>query len=432
MKFTKKLFVGSSLLGLMSHGTLATAQGVDSIWQARQLSDVIDEIVMTEDNAVSYTIKYGDTLSVISDAMDIELRYLAEINDILDVDLIHPKTTLTAYFDANQQAESMTVDSPNGDVVEVNIPVNLSPLPEVEPVEELPADESSVVGGVTIEEMFTENDFIIEEEIETPVQEEDYSLEVQANEEVAVYEDTVEEVIEPEIEVETPVIEEKQVISEQEEVYYEEEPSLENSIIEDFPSWTEVEPEYSEETPAVEEPIVELPEESYEYEEEVIYEEELVAPEEEIVYEEEPVAPEEEIVYEEEPVASEEEIVYEEPAEPSYDPMTNPENAGLQPHVAAYKEEVASIYGVDSFNTYRAGDPQDHGQGLAVDFMVPVGSQVGDDIANYSVNNMAENNISYVIWEQQIYGDWNYQWEAMEDRGSTTANHYDHVHVSFY
>jgi hypothetical protein len=39
-----------------------------------------------------------------------------------------------------------------------------------------------------------------------------------------------------------------------------------------------------------------------------------------------------------------------------------------------------------------------------------------------------------VIWSQHI---WTVQrssegWRAMPDRGSTTANHYDHVHVSVY
>ncbi len=35
----------------------------------------------------------------------------------------------------------------------------------------------------------------------------------------------------------------------------------------------------------------------------------------------------------------------------------------------------------------------------------------------------------YVIWRQR-YNDGS-GWDPMEDRGSITANHYDHVHVSF-
>lgn len=113
----------------------------------------------------------------------------------------------------------------------------------------------------------------------------------------------------------------------------------------------------------------------------------------------------------------------------------NPENVGLQPHVARFKEEVADKYGVTSFSLYRPGDPQDHGKGLAVDFMVPVGSEQGDNISDYSISQMNSGNeqISYVIWEQRIYGDWTGgEGQLMEDRGSITQNHYDHVHVSFY
>jgi hypothetical protein len=34
-----------------------------------------------------------------------------------------------------------------------------------------------------------------------------------------------------------------------------------------------------------------------------------------------------------------------------------------------------------------------------------------------------------VIWRQRINSGTG--WRAMEDRGSITQNHYDHVHVSF-
>ena len=89
MNFKKKLWLGSSILALMSHGPIAMAIDSDITWQARQLEEVLEEIVVTEENELSYTVKYGDTLSVISEAMNIELRYLAEINNIEDADLYH-------------------------------------------------------------------------------------------------------------------------------------------------------------------------------------------------------------------------------------------------------------------------------------------------------------------------------------------------------
>lgn len=85
----------------------------------------------------------------------------------------------------------------------------------------------------------------------------------------------------------------------------------------------------------------------------------------------------------------------------------------------------------NSIGGYRPGDPQDHGKGLALDVMVPVRSAKGDSIARWAINNMDRLNLNYVIWRQRIYGDWDRTWRKMENRGSITANHYDHVHLSF-
>ena len=42
-------------------------------------------------------------------------------------------------------------------------------------------------------------------------------------------------------------------------------------------------------------------------------------------------------------------------------------NAGLQPQTAAFKEEIANLFGITSFSGYRPGDSGDHGKGLAID-----------------------------------------------------------------
>ncbi len=89
--------------------------------------------------------------------------------------------------------------------------------------------------------------------------------------------------------------------------------------------------------------------------------------------------------------------------------------------------EVTQFYG------YRGGaDAQDHALGKAVDSMVYGDSDLGWRIANYITANADFYNVDYVIWQQHIWGNWDggRQWTLMEDRGSTTANHYDHVHVS--
>ncbi|MFB4311410.1 hypothetical protein [Actinomadura sp. GTD37] len=87
----------------------------------------------------------------------------------------------------------------------------------------------------------------------------------------------------------------------------------------------------------------------------------------------------------------------------------------------------------------RPGDPQDHGSGTACDFMESTGGQMpsasaqahGDRVAQYVIDNASRLGIKYVIWKQRIYDmRGSGGWRQMEDRGSVTQNHFDHVHVS--
>ena len=124
-------------------------------------------------------------------------------------------------------------------------------------------------------------------------------------------------------------------------------------------------------------------------------------------------------------------------AETSTSGNTIPTDPHLKPQAEAFRQEIAAKFGITNIGGYRAGDPDDHGQGLAVDVMVPTSSQLGDQVAQYAIDNMDRAGISYVIWKQQfympvdnIYGPAN-TWNQMPDRGGDTANHYDHVHISF-
>ena len=145
----------------------------------------------------------------------------------------------------------------------------------------------------------------------------------------------------------------------------------------------------------------------------------------------------EEVTYQAEP-SQHSSNTYAAPAVPDYASIaaSKSENAGLQPQTAAFKEEVANLFGITSFSGYRPGDSGDHGKGLAIDFMVPVSSALGDQIADYAIQNMASRGISYIIWKQRFYAPYDskygpaYTWNPMPDRGSVTENHYDHVHVS--
>lgn len=88
------------------------------------------------------------------------------------------------------------------------------------------------------------------------------------------------------------------------------------------------------------------------------------------------------------------------------------------------KFDISTIYGVGM----RAGQ-SDHPIGLATDFMVYTDRSKGDAVASYCKANWQHLNIKYIIWWQRI--DEGSGFKPMEDRGGTTANHKDHVHVSY-
>ncbi|WP_427385051.1 hypothetical protein [Janibacter sp. G56] len=101
---------------------------------------------------------------------------------------------------------------------------------------------------------------------------------------------------------------------------------------------------------------------------------------------------------------------------------------GLGPNASLVYAAVKNNFPqISTIGGYRAGDGGDHGSGRAVDIMVT--GSLGDSIAAYMQAHAGELNIAYVIWQQRIWFPGG-GWSPMEDRGSATANHYDHVHVS--
>ena len=114
-----------------------------------------------------------------------------------------------------------------------------------------------------------------------------------------------------------------------------------------------------------------------------------------------------------------------------------PPNPNVKPHVAEFRKFIYEQFGITDIGGYREGDPQDHGKGLALDVMVPKSSKLGDEVAQLAIDNIKEAGITYIIWKQRFYMEVQNKygapkkWNPMEDRGSITQNHYDHVHISF-
>ena len=105
--------------------------------------------------------------------------------------------------------------------------------------------------------------------------------------------------------------------------------------------------------------------------------------------------------------------------------------SGVSPNIVKVHRAVCAQFpSISTYGTFR-GDGE-HAQGLAVDIMVS--GDLGWQVAEFVRANYAELGVSYLIYSQRI---WSVErggegWRPMSDRGSATANHYDHVHVTTY
>ncbi|HEM6205405.1 TPA: LysM peptidoglycan-binding domain-containing protein [Streptococcus suis] len=395
MKNNKKMLYTSSLaLSLFSTGMIST--NVLAIeWAPRTVSEISPEIVQ-EEGKMTYTVRYGDTLSAIASAMNVDMDLLAKINQIADVNLIFPDTVLTTTVDlTTNQVTQVEIEAPvqgsTNETVQATVDLTTNQVTVEDTV--VPLDQiSSVTDSAPVEEVVEQPvaEAPVEEVVEQPVAE----APVEEVVEQPVAEAPVEEVVEQPV-VEAPVAE-----APVEEVA--EQPVVEASVEE-----------------VVEQPVVEAPVE------EVVEQPVVEAPVEEVA--EQPVV---EAPVEQPVVETPQAVAQTQAATSSYD-------VGLQPQVAAFRAEVANTFGITSFSGYRAGDSGDHGKGLAIDFMVPQSSALGDQVAEYAIANIGAKNISYIIWKQRFYAPYAsiygpaYTWNLMPDRGSIIENHYDHVHVSF-
>lgn len=103
--------------------------------------------------------------------------------------------------------------------------------------------------------------------------------------------------------------------------------------------------------------------------------------------------------------------------------------SGLQPNTVKLYRAVCAAFPAVSGWGGRSGSG-DHGAGRALDIMSS--GSLGAAIADYVRSQASSFGVSAVLFAQRIWTPLRGSegWRAMEDRGSGTANHYDHVHVS--
>ena len=418
----KKRIILASTVALSLAPTLAT-QAEEIVWSPRSVEQIQNDVAKSE-NKTSYTIKYGDTLSTIAEALGVDLNVLANLNKITNIDLIFPETVLTTTVNDNEKVTEVEVYTP----------------------QEVGSDVASATADLTTNQVTVDEQTVQVEDLTQPVEETEAVAETTVSSEATTAEATTEAT--------APVVEETTTVAEPtttvEETTTVAEPT---TTVEE--TTTVAEPTTTvEETTTAAEPTTTVEETTTAAEPTTTVEETTTAAEPTTTVEETTTTVEETTTteatteavteaqsspatYQAEPSQGAS-ATYTAPAAPDYATIaaTKSENAGLQPQTAAFKEEVANLFGITSFSGYRPGDPGDHGKGLAIDFMVPVSSALGDQIADYAIQNMASRGINYIIWKQRFYAPYDskygpaYTWNPMPDRGSVTENHYDHVHVS--
>lgn len=373
LKVNTKALIASTVALAVIPFTKATAETLED-WVARSVDEIKHDIQQSGDNQQTYTIKYGDTLSSIAEALGIDVHVLANLNNISNMDLIYPGTVLKTTVNDQKEVTSVEIQTPQAGATDATV-----------------ASADLTTNQVTVDDQT-----VAVNDLSKPVNEDNKAVPVApaAETQEAPAEAPVVEVPAAETPAQ-PAVPETPSYGAPAANVATQNPETASASAPEAPA---TQPEAPAGTPA---PADEAPAAQ-------------------------PAAVETAAAPEVQPVAS--------------TPTTGnaiPTDPHLQPQAEAFRQEIAAKFGITNIGGYREGDPDDHGKGLAVDVMVPTSSELGDQVAQYAIDNMDRAGISYIIWKQQfympvdnIYGPAN-TWNQMPDRGGDTANHYDHVHISF-
>ena len=370
LKVNTKALIASTVALAVIPFTKATAETLED-WVARSVDEIKHDIQQSGENQQTYTIKYGDTLSSIAEALGIDVHVLANLNNISNMDLIYPGTVLKTTVNDQKEVTSVEIQTPQAGATDATV-----------------ASADLTTNQVTVDDQT-----VAVNDLSKPVNEDNKAVPVAPAAETQ------------EAPAEAPVV----------EVPAAETPA--QPAVPETPNYgapaVNVEVQNQEVAPAAPQsaPATEAPAETP-----------ASAPEAPAAQPAVQTAAAPEV----QPVAS-----------TPTSGNTIPTDPNLQPQAEAFRQEIAAKFGITNIGGYREGDPEDHGKGLAVDVMVPTNSELGDQVAQYAIDNMDRAGISYIIWKQQfympvnnIYGPAN-TWNQMPDRGGDTANHNDHVHISF-
>ena len=459
LKRTLLLTSAAALLAL----PLTPAQAQEaSQWTPRTVSQIKEDISKQADK-LSYTVQYGDTLSAIAEALEVDLQVLVSINEIADADLIFPGTVLTATLDSNHKVTSLEIQTPDqnqespsvradltqntitidGQTSQVDFNQNQATAPTNPQVQALVEESPVQDQEAASQDLSPVTQIPGQPEAVTPAQPTATSPQTPNNQVKPTNLDkpaTPQTPAKPEKPAQTP----NQANADQAPVIGDDVkesglPTVQEEARPQTPTPANQPEKDARDAAPANSTGVNQSNAPTDGQESPSQQAEANPTAQEQTSQEQAAQdqPSQEQPAQTQP--AQDQTTQEQPASTDYAARAaaNPANQGLQPKAAEYKEEVADKFGVTNFSLYRPGSNDDPGKGLAVDFVVNDNTELGDQIANYATSDMESNDINYVIWKQRFYANYDSYygpantWNLMPDRGGDTANHYDHVHVSF-
>lgn len=161
MKFNKTILGTTfALSALFATAGFNTEDAKAAEWTARSVEEVSADMQAIDESTSEYTVVYGDTLSVIANAVGVDVNTLVQINEIENADLIFPSNSISftkndegevdevVVEDANKKKETYKVEE---EIVEKTETEEVAEETTVEPVAYEAEEETATVQATSYE-----------------------------------------------------------------------------------------------------------------------------------------------------------------------------------------------------------------------------------------------------------------------------------------
>lgn len=114
MKFNKTILGTTfALSALFATAGFNTEEAKAAEWTARSVQEVSADMQAIDESTSEYTVVYGDTLSVIANAVGVDVNTLVQINEIENADLIFPSNSISFTKNDEGEVDEVVVEDTN-------------------------------------------------------------------------------------------------------------------------------------------------------------------------------------------------------------------------------------------------------------------------------------------------------------------------------